>query len=76
MIALVLPKVLGKKSSEFDQPFAGNQKNTSDTSTNSPYHLILLLSNVISILCFSGYWDMMQIIRTEVQTPVSNTIKN
>ena len=52
------------------------EKNASNTRANPPYHLILLLSNLISILWFSGYGAMMQIVRTEVRTPVSNTTEN
>ena len=58
--------VLGYTTSRLNQPFARKQKNTNDTSASPPYHLILLLSNLISILCFSGYGAVMQIVKTQI----------
>ena len=48
-----------------------NKKNAN--YTNPPYHLILLLFNLISISWFSGYCAMMRIVKTEVRTQVIDT---
>ena len=42
------------------------EKNANNTDANPPNHLILLLSNLISISWFSGYGAMRQIVRTKV----------
>ena len=76
MIALWLQMDLGLKTSGFVQSFAGKPKNDIGTSANPPYHLILLLSNLKSISWFSGHGAIIQIVRTEVRTPVSNISEN
>ena len=57
-------------------PFAEKPKNANSTSTNPLYHLILLLSNLLSITWLSGCCAMMWIVRTEVRTPINYTSKN
>ena len=68
--------VLGLKLPDSTNRSPENRKNASDTSDNPPYHLIFLLANLVSISWFSGYGAMMQIVRTEVRTPVNNTTEN